>query len=365
MRRRPRRRPVVAGGAAAARWRPVPAVARGGASRRRRSPCPRCPTGRRNQGSYVYGRGARLVADSAAERRVADTLADDLRAAGHGTVPVVRGGARTGDIVIDVEPSRAALGTEGYELRAGKRLSITGATETGAFYGTRTLLQLLAQGDRIPAGRTVDVPRYEERGVGVCACYIHISTAWLENLVRDMAYHKLNQLLARTEGEERRPPRGQHLGLLHQGRDPPPRRPRREVPRRRSSPRSTPRGTWTRGSRTARTSSSPTPTATSSRPGSTSPSPRPSTYYTSLIDEYAQVFTADSWHMGADEYMLGSDFAKYPQILRVRPGRSTARTPHPRTPSSTSSTASTPTRRARARSCASGTTGSPAPTPCP
>ena len=147
------------------------------------------------QGSYVYGKGVRLVADGPAGRRVADTLADDLRAAGHGSVPVVPGGARAGDIVIDVRPSRGALGAEGYELSAGRRLSVTGATETGAFYGTRTLLQLLAQGDRIPAGRTVDVPRYRERGVGVCACYIHVSLPWLENLVREMAYHKLNQLL--------------------------------------------------------------------------------------------------------------------------------------------------------------------------
>lgn len=28
------------------------------------------------------------------------------------------------------------------------------------------------------------------------------------------------------------------------------------------------------------------------------------------------MFTGGSWHMGADEYMLGSDFAKYPQVLR-------------------------------------------------
>lgn len=42
-------------------------------------------------GQYVYGRGTRLVADGKAERRVADTLADDLRAAGHGSVPVVGG----------------------------------------------------------------------------------------------------------------------------------------------------------------------------------------------------------------------------------------------------------------------------------
>src|SRR5436309_2091740 len=65
-------------------------------------------------GSYQYDKSARLVADSPAGRRVADTLADDLRAAGHGTVPVVVGGARTGDIVIDVRPATTSLGAEGY-----------------------------------------------------------------------------------------------------------------------------------------------------------------------------------------------------------------------------------------------------------
>ncbi|MFE7445517.1 glycosyl hydrolase family 20, partial [Streptomyces chartreusis] len=39
-------------------------------------------------GSYRYEPGARLVADGASERRVAGTLADDLRDAGHGTVPL-------------------------------------------------------------------------------------------------------------------------------------------------------------------------------------------------------------------------------------------------------------------------------------
>ncbi|MFC9959303.1 glycoside hydrolase family 20 zincin-like fold domain-containing protein [Streptomyces nigra] len=94
-------------------------------------------------GHYRHIRTTRLVADGPEERRVAGTRADDLRAAGHGTVPVVRGGARTGDIVIDVRPDRTSLGTEGYELRSGARLSVTAATETGAFYGTSTVLQLL------------------------------------------------------------------------------------------------------------------------------------------------------------------------------------------------------------------------------
>ncbi|MFJ8534005.1 family 20 glycosylhydrolase [Streptomyces sp. NPDC093591] len=271
-------------------------------------------------GNYTYERSARLVADSASERRVADTLADDLRDAGHGTAAVVRGGARPGDIVIDVQSSRTSLGAEGYELSAGKRLSVTAATETGAFYGTRTLLQLLARSDRIPAGRTVDVPRYKERGVGVCACYIHVSMPWLENLVREMAYHKLNQLLLELKVKSDAHPEANTWGyytkdeirrLVALGN-----RYHVEIIPEINSP----------GHMDPWIENRPDLQLTDSD-GNKQPSrlditrPEAFAYYTGLIDEYAQVFTAPSWHMGADEYMLGSDFAKYPQILKYAQDR--------------------------------------------
>ncbi|MHC3467537.1 family 20 glycosylhydrolase [Streptomyces sp. 7R007] len=266
-------------------------------------------------GQYVLGRGTRLVASDAAGRRVADTLADDLRAAGHGTVPVVGGAARTGDIVIDVQPSRTSLGAEGYTLDAGRRLTVTGATETGAFYGTRTLLQLLAQGDRIPAGHTVDVPRYKERGVGVCACYIHITLPWLENLVREMAYHKLNQLLVELKVKSDAHPEANTWGYYTKDEI------RRLVtlgdryhvqiiPEINSPGHMDP---WIENRPDLQLTDSD---------GDKQPARLDVTqqaafdYYTSLMDEYAQVFTSASWHMGADEYMLGSDYSKYPQMLR-------------------------------------------------
>jgi len=266
-------------------------------------------------GSFSYRPGARLVADDPAERRVADTLAADLRAAGHGAVPVVRGGARSGDIVIDVRPSRSSLGAEGYELHAGRSLSITGATETGAFYGTRTLLQLLAQGDRIPAGRTVDVPRYKERGVGVCACYIHVTLPWMENLVREMAYNKLNQLLVELKVKSDAHPEANTWGYYTKDEI-------RQlvalgdkyhveiIPEINSPGHIDP---WIENRPDLQLTDSD---------GNKQPSRLDITqqaafdYYKSLMDEYAQVFTSKSWHMGADEYMLGSDFAKYPQILK-------------------------------------------------
>ncbi|MCF0079903.1 family 20 glycosylhydrolase [Streptomyces lomondensis] len=271
-------------------------------------------------GSYAYDGDTRLVAGTGAERRVASTLAADLRAAGHGTVPVVRGGARAGDIVIDIRPGRTSLGPEGYELHAGRRLSVTGATETGAFYGTRTLLQLLAQDDRVPAGRTVDVPRYRERGVGVCACYIHVSLPWLENLVREMAYHKLNQLLLELKVKSDAHPEANTWGYYTEDEI------RRlvalgeeyhvEIIPEINSP----------GHMDPWIENRPDLQLTD-RDGTKQPSrlditrPEAFAYYTSLMDEYARVFPAREWHMGADEYMLGSDFAKYPQVLEYARGR--------------------------------------------
>ncbi|MFF7277940.1 family 20 glycosylhydrolase [Streptomyces griseorubiginosus] len=292
---------------------PVPAVAR--EARSAPLTVPALTDWTPESGSYAFGTGTRLVADGTADRRVAETLAGDLRAAGHGTPAVVRGGARPGDIVIDVKPSKSSLGAEGYELRAGRSLSITGATETGAFYGTRTLLQLLAQGDRIPAGRTVDVPRYKERGVGVCACYIHITLPWLENLVREMSYNKLNQLLVELKVRSDAHPEANTWGYYTKDEI------RRLValgdkyhveiiPEINSPGHIDP---WIENRPDLQLTDSD---------GNKQPSRLDITrqasfdYYKSLMDEYAEVFTSKSWHMGADEYMLGSDFAKYPQILK-------------------------------------------------
>lgn len=217
--------------------------------------------------------------------------------------------------MIQVRPTKGSLGAEGYELQAGKRLSVTGATETGAFYGTRTLLQLLAQGDHIPAGHTVDVPRYKERGVGVCACYVHVSLPWLENLVREMAYHKLNQLLLELKVKSAAHPEANTWGYYTQDEM------RRlvalgdkyhvEIIPEINSP----------GHMDPWIENRPDLQLTDSD-GNKQPARLDVTqqaafdYYTSLMDEYAQVFTASSWHMGADEYMLGSDYSKYPQMLR-------------------------------------------------
>ena len=85
-------------------------------------------------------------------------------------------------------------GGEGYALRIGDRLSILAASPTGAFYGGRTLLQLVRAGGPIPRGRARDWPRYPERGLMIDNGRRFFPRAWLEQRIVELAGLKLNLL---------------------------------------------------------------------------------------------------------------------------------------------------------------------------
>ena len=73
--------------------------------------------------------------------------------------------ARPGDFVMELT-NDAALGKEGYNLNIGKTAHVKAHTAKGAFWATRTLLQISEQNDnrQLPCGVTTDVPEYELRG---------------------------------------------------------------------------------------------------------------------------------------------------------------------------------------------------------
>ncbi|WP_326591695.1 glycoside hydrolase family 20 zincin-like fold domain-containing protein [Streptomyces brevispora] len=135
------------------------------------------------EGEFTLTDRARIVLDGAREQR---TAADARRFAaelnGHPSVSRGLSAARAGDIVLRQDPAlKGSLGAEGYRLDVGDRVTVTAATSTGVFYGSRTVLQLLNDDDgRAARGSATDVPAYRERGVGVCACYINVSLPWFE-----------------------------------------------------------------------------------------------------------------------------------------------------------------------------------------
>lgn len=146
-------------------------------------------------GSFRWCAGRIVVADAAVLGATGQRLADDLGAL-TGVVPSVVQGTPplTGDIVLDLRADDEALGAEGYRLTVGGTVVISANAPAGAFYGTRSLLQLLGQGTTIPAGVARDWPRYPERGLLVDIGRQHFSFEWLARHIEVLGWLKLNYL---------------------------------------------------------------------------------------------------------------------------------------------------------------------------
>ncbi len=150
-------------------------------------------------GSLELGPRTRILVPRAHRRQLVDAarvLAGDLRSVlGRRPQVVVseRARPRRGDIRLALGARDARLGREGYRLVVGSSAGVRARTAAGAFYGTRTILQLARQG-ALPRGRALDWPRYPERGMMVDAGRKYFTPRWLERHIRELAYLKLNYL---------------------------------------------------------------------------------------------------------------------------------------------------------------------------
>lgn len=126
-------------------------------------------------------------------------------AACQGLADSLRGGpARTGSgldvrLAIATEPS---LGNEGYRMEISDSVRITGNTLAGVFYGTRTLQQMCLNGT-LPKGIIVDQPRYAGRMLMLDAGRKPYPIPVLKDYIRLMAWYKLNELHLHLSDESR------------------------------------------------------------------------------------------------------------------------------------------------------------------
>jgi hexosaminidase len=240
-----------------------------------------------------------------------------------GRRPMVVAGAapRPGDLVMSLGSHDSGLGREGYRLVVGPVLRIEARAAAGAFYGTRTVLQMLRQHRRIRAGSARDRPRYPERGLMIDNGRRYYTPGWIRREIREMAYLKLNQLHLhlsdnagfRIESDTHpeivsdrhltkpqvrgivRLARSQHIRVI----------PEIDMP----------------GHLVAALASHPelqlVDAGGRSRPDRldfTLPAAR--RFARDLILEYLPLFGGRYWHAGADEYLGPSDYALFPQLER-------------------------------------------------
>ena len=98
-----------------------------------------------------------------------------------------------GNIIITLTNDKE-LGDEGYTITISNDVTVSANTPTGAYWATRTLLQILEQNDgkQLPKGNVRDWPDYAVRGYMIDVGRKYIPLEYLEKYAKIMAYYKMN-----------------------------------------------------------------------------------------------------------------------------------------------------------------------------
>ncbi|MFF9260390.1 beta-N-acetylhexosaminidase [Streptomyces longwoodensis] len=101
---------------------------------------------------------------------------------------------RAGDLRLTLNAGQGA-GPESYTMTVrGGRVTISGPSDAGVFYGTRTLKQEVHGGGTAPEGVVRDQPAKPKRGFMVDIARKYYTAGWIEDRVRELGDLKYNEL---------------------------------------------------------------------------------------------------------------------------------------------------------------------------
>lgn len=150
-----------------------------------------------DEGNLILTTKSRIVLDTkykAALLEAAKIFQNDLEQLCVIKPKILVGKPKAGDIFISLDGKKEELGAEGYTLSIGDYVSINAAQYKGAFWGTRTLLQILEQDAKhcsIPKGISRDYPKYEVRGFLLDVGRKYFKIDFLRAYVKLMSYYKM------------------------------------------------------------------------------------------------------------------------------------------------------------------------------
>ena len=146
----------------------------------------------------MFTPSGRLVVkgNNKAALQVANAFIADYKAITGKDLTLTKGKEKAGDIILVLNKKDKTLGAEGYQLSIQDKATITAATTQGLFWGTRTILQISEQNAdcSLPKGTSIDIPQYPLRGFMIDVGRKFIPMDYLRNLVKIMAYYKMNTL---------------------------------------------------------------------------------------------------------------------------------------------------------------------------
>lgn len=150
-----------------------------------------------DEGNFILTTKSRIIVDAKYEAtlmQAAKIFQDDLNKLCSIKPKILAGKPKTGDIFISLDGKNEELGAEGYALSIRDYVSIHAAQYKGAFWATRTILQILEQDAKhcsLPKGISRDYPKYEVRGFLLDVGRKYFTIDFLRDYVKLMSYYKM------------------------------------------------------------------------------------------------------------------------------------------------------------------------------
>ena len=150
-----------------------------------------------DEGNFILTTKSRIIVDAKYEAtlmQAAKIFQDDLDKLCAIKPKILVGKPKAGDIFISLDGKNDELGAEGYSLSIRDYVSINAAQYKGAFWGTRTILQILEQDPKhcsLPKGISRDYPKYEVRGFLLDVGRKYFTIDFLRDYVKLMSYYKM------------------------------------------------------------------------------------------------------------------------------------------------------------------------------
>lgn len=147
------------------------------------------------EGAFVPSADMRVVYADEDLRAVAEAFAADYGQMFGAAPETVQGKPSEGDIYFTLKKDKK-LGREGYAIRVDRYVTVSAPEVVGAYWATRTLLQMSEQTEdhQLPKGQLRDWPDYAMRGFMMDCGRKFIPMSYMRDLVKMMAYYKMNTL---------------------------------------------------------------------------------------------------------------------------------------------------------------------------
>lgn len=146
-------------------------------------------------------KSSRIVVNTdnqAALDRMANEFKADYEAVTGQTIAIANGRADSvaaGDFFFTLGSTDTFLGDEGYKIAITDKVMVEAGNKVGAYWSTRTILQMLAQSETkntMPKGYIRDYPKYKVRGLLLDVARKPFSLSMVKDIMKNMAWHKMN-----------------------------------------------------------------------------------------------------------------------------------------------------------------------------